>query len=68
MCWDCVATVGCCEHLWDLSEADLGVGSGGRKSGEKEGRCFGRELCKRLGKLRWIVVKLAGVIQGSVMV
>ena len=56
------------EHLWELFEANLGLGSGGRKSGEKEGRCFGRELCERLGKLRWIVVKLAGVTQGSVAV
>ncbi len=37
-------------------------------SGEKEVWCFGRRLCERLGKLRWIAMKVVGVTQGSVMV
>ncbi len=35
---------------------------------EKEVRGLGRGLCERLGKLRWIVVKVVGVTQGSAMV
>ena len=68
VCWDCVATVGCCEHLWELFEVNLGLGGGGKKIWGKGRSVFERGLCERLGKLRWIVVKLAGVTQGSVVV
>ncbi len=67
--------LGLCGHgrmlwntLWELFEAGLGLGSGGKEIWEKEGRCLGSKLCERLGKLRWIVMKLAGVTQGSVVV
>ncbi len=35
---------------------------------EKEVWCLERGLFERLGKLRWIEVKVAGVTQGSAMV
>ncbi len=54
MLWDTCGD--CLKRVWDSEVV-------GRKSGEKEGWCLGRGLCERLGKLRWIVVKLAGVTQ-----
>ena len=72
MVGECVGTVwtlwDAVQHLWELFEAGLGLGSGGKKIWGKGRSVFGRELCERLGKLRWIVVKIAGVTQGSVMV
>ena len=55
-------------ELWELFEVDLRLKSGGVTLEKNEGRCLGRELYEGLGKLRWIVVKIAGVTQGSVMV
>ncbi len=68
VCWDCVATVGCCGHLWGLFEVNLGLGGGGKKIWGRGRSVLKRGLCERLGKLRWILVKLAGVTQGSVVV
>jgi hypothetical protein len=53
--WVLWGTVG---ELWELFEVDLRLGSGGAT----------RELCERLGKQRWIAVKVVGVTQGSVIV